>query len=154
MKPTTPPALVTNNFESYKAFDNLELEDAGTILPGAPNSIWQIICHLNYWFEKQLQGLQNNQYNLGLQDHNSWLASPSPKNKEELIEQLSKLINHLREAIAYSRSLTYGDPDLSEKLLVIQDLSNHLSFHVGEVVLIRRISKTYPLASEMSGFLE
>ena len=44
--------------------------------------------------------------------------------------------------------------DSASKLKVIQELTCHLSFHLGEVVLIRRLKGTYPLPHQMKEFLQ
>ena len=36
---------------------------------------------------------------------------------------------------------------------IIQDLTVHLSFHLGEVVLVLRQNGQYPMPSEMNAFL-
>lgn len=49
--------------------------------------------------------------------------------------------------------LDIADPHINQKLKLIQDLSVHLSFHLGEVILMRRMAGTYPLPHQMKDFL-
>jgi hypothetical protein len=44
-------------------------------------------------------------------------------------------------------------PDIQVKLNTIQEITNHLSFHVGEIILIRRQMRNFPLPGEMKKFL-
>jgi len=51
-------------------------------------------------------------------------------------------------------SLYLSDKWLGDKLKIIQDLSVHLSFHLGEIVLIARQKGKYPKPHEMREFLK
>jgi hypothetical protein len=49
--------------------------------------------------------------------------------------------------------MTTKQKDIEQKLKIIQDLSIHLSFHLGEIVLIMRQNGHYPMPNEMKNFL-
>ena len=42
---------------------------------------------------------------------------------------------------------------MKQKLKIVQTLSVHLSFHLGEIVLILRQNGHYPMPHEMQAFL-
>ena len=49
--------------------------------------------------------------------------------------------------------MTTGQKDIEQKLKIVQDLTVHLSFHLGEIILIMRQNGHYPMPSDMKTFL-
>lgn len=51
------------------------------------------------------------------------------------------------------RSLSVEGPFVNEKLAIIQESALHLSFHLGEIIHVRRTNGNYPLPHKMKSFL-
>ncbi|MBK8634751.1 MAG: hypothetical protein IPN72_14765 [Saprospiraceae bacterium] len=49
--------------------------------------------------------------------------------------------------------MTIEQKDIEQKLKIVQDLTVHLSFHLGEIVTIMRQNGHYPMPNEMKSFL-
>jgi len=45
-------------------------------------------------------------------------------------------------------------PQVLAQVLILQEVALHLSFHLGEVVLMRRLQGSYPLPAHMQEFLQ
>src|SRR5690606_27060935 len=131
--------------DTFKVFDNLTTLETGRNLPMAPKTIWQILNHLIVWQDYQLKELQNTENEVEINEQLTWSEEERCDSQEELEETLAKFHNQLeliREEIA---RFDLEDAALHKKLKVVQDLSVHLSFHVGEIILMRRITGNYPL---------
>ncbi|MEO7213587.1 DinB family protein [Mucilaginibacter sp.] len=142
--------IFLNSFETYKVFDNLLVEEADP--KGAPKTIWQILNHLIAWQKYQLEMLKGgDQLNINEQD--TWIAEEHPASQGELENAVAVFYSLIDEVKAEIKAFETEHSNLNQKLTIVQQLSIHLSFHVGEVVLMRRMAGTYPMPHQMSAFL-
>jgi predicted thioredoxin/glutaredoxin len=135
--------LFNNSFDNFKAFDNLNLAEACNLPANAPKSIWQILNHLIIWQSYQLGCLKNADL-IDIDEQETWVNTQAinQDDVDSLVEVFKTQHRQIATAIA---KLNISDPHLQSKLKIIQELSVHLSFHLGEVILMRRIAGTYPL---------
>nr|WP_294950434.1 hypothetical protein [uncultured Mucilaginibacter sp.] len=143
-------SIFLNSFDTYKVFGNLTIhENAPT---GAPKTTWQILNHLIAWQKYQLEMLKGDTP-AALDEHATWIAQKQPENHAQLKDAVSLFYNLIDDIKLEITSFDSDDVNLTEKLTIVQNLSLHLAFHVGEVVLMRRITGNYPMPQEMSAFL-
>ena len=144
--------LFQDAFDTFKVFHNITTEETGCILPQAPKTIWQILNHLISWQEYQI-GLLQSDGQAFLKEDATWINQPGATSQEELQQALLKF-NSQTEQVKYQISkLDANDLSVFTKLKVVQDLSVHLSFHLGEIILMRRMLGTYPWPHQMKEFL-
>lgn len=146
--------LYRNSFDTYKVFDTLKVEAVGRSSLNAPKTIWQILNHLVIWQEHQILQLKGLEGNIGINEQESWIEEEHCESQEALDTTVLTFHNQLTRIKEEVSKIDPDDQRLHWKLKVIQDLSVHLSFHVGEVVLMRRIEGTYPMPDEMKEFLK
>jgi hypothetical protein len=84
----------------------------------------------------------------------TWTGEKAPKNEavlREAVELFKNQLTAIKSQVTCS-SVTQGE--LVNKLSIIQEISLHLSFHLGEVVLMRRMKGSYPMPHQMQAFLQ
>ncbi|MDB5121640.1 MAG: hypothetical protein JWN56_2858 [Sphingobacteriales bacterium] len=144
--------LFQDSFDTFKVFHAITPEEIGCILPQAPKTIWQILNHIIAWQDYQISLLQSVEY-IDLNEDATWTNVLETNSKEELQQAVSRFHGQIQQVKDEASKFDANDPFISTKLKIVQDLSVHLSFHLGEIILIRRMLGTYPLPHEMSEFL-
>jgi hypothetical protein len=145
--------VFTEAFDTFKAFDTLTVADAGVHPFPFPATIWQILNHLIQWQAYQLQLLEGIESIQNIREADTWIREQAPHSAEALEKaatQFKQQIADLQDAIIRWNGTEQID---TAKLKQIQEVSLHLSFHLGEVVLIRRVTGSYPLPHQMKAFL-
>lgn len=141
--------IFQDSFETFKVFETLPYQIYGSTVKGHSKTIWQILNHLVIWQEFQLAQL-NGGVNSNFVESESWMLQMSPKDENEVklkIQEFKKQIGFLK-----SKSKTICTENTSQ-LKVLIESSNHLSFHLSEIILLARLEQKYPQADEMKAFL-
>jgi hypothetical protein len=145
-------AFYANSLDTFKAFENLKVQNLNSEFE-FPATLWQILNHLISWQQWQLEQLTRNGPTDHFDESKSWIDEKLPLNQTMLdhaIELFDRQISEIKEAMA---QLKDNGEACFRQWKIIQDLSLHLSFHLGEVVLMRRLMKDYPLPHQMKEFL-
>lgn len=145
-------SLFADSFDTFKVFDNLNTEQVSLTNNNSPKSVWQILNHLLIWHDHQINQLLGK----GASDINetdTWLADKTIADQHILTESITKLKRQIETVKTIIATFTFDQKDIAEKLKVVQDLTIHLSFHLGEIVLILRQNGHYPMPHEMKAFL-
>jgi uncharacterized damage-inducible protein DinB len=153
MNPIDLNHLFHDSLDTFKAFENLDLKSSGANQESFPGSVWQILNHLIIWQEYQLKILRKQEPETDIHEGDTWIKEKMPPSEEVLqvaVEQFKEQSLAIKAEIA---KLPSTSESLGKQLKTIQDLTLHLSFHLGEVVLIRRIQGSYPLPHQMKAFL-
>ena len=146
--------IFQNAFDSFKVFETIPIEISGILIEGHSKTIWQTLNHLIKWREFQILKLTNIKQNFDFEESASWIVELKPNSPKEgkiKIDEFKSQTVQLQNLVA---NLNVLDLKLEEKLKLIQDSSTHLSFHLGEIILIARQKDKYPKPSEMNEFLK
>ncbi len=139
-------------FDTFKVFENLSISQAGETLENTPKNIWQILNHLIIWQAYQIALIQGKSAKR-ISESETWACNREVEDQNIL----DTAINLFNSQIAFIKNeLTQLIPDieqLSNRMKLFQELGSHLSFHLGEIILIRRQARNYPMPDEMSVFL-
>jgi len=146
-------ALFNSSFDTYKVLDNLTLKDLGMLHSDFPKTIWQILNHLVKWQAFELVRMADPETKETLDEQQTWIEEDAPTGQDTLDNTLALLHDQHVQLANFITALSDDDRYLQQKLKIVQDLSVHLSFHVGELVLMRRLAGTYPLPHQMAQFL-
>lgn len=141
-------------FDTFKAFDNLTLQSSGEDQHEFPTSVWQVLNHLLTWQSYQISCLQGTHPEKHISEVDTWSSERVPTSKailQERVEQFKKQLEAIETEVI---QLPAKEPEVTRKLKIIQELALHLSFHVGEVVLMRRVKGSYPMPHQMKAFLQ
>jgi len=140
-------------FDTFKVFENLTSGIVSQKVTGAPKTLWQILNHLIIWQENQLLLIADNIPEKTISELETWIEAEMPIDQHHIDNAVS-IFNIQIDAIKTMLStLSLEQADIEFKLKKLQDISTHLSFHLGEIVLMRRQCKNYPMPEEMKLFL-
>lgn len=132
----------------YNAMEGLTLEVAGRQVTGSPYTIWQLIKHLNFWQERFSGYLENKNLPPVHKAAHGWPVETKPENAEALKNEIDLFNNSIESA----KSLLFSDTgNLTGKkgsyesgYDVLQAMASHISYHIGEIMVLRRILGDYP----------
>jgi hypothetical protein len=141
-----------DSFDTFKVFDDLKLEQVNEAAPNTPKTVWQILNHLIIWQQDQLNMLNGKTDLLSINETETWNVT-HPEEQRIVDNAVLTFKDQIKSIKAIIASLSTDMPDIQVKLKTIQEITNHLSFHVGEIILIRRQMKNFPLPGEMKKFL-
>lgn len=144
------PSIFSESFETFKVFDDISVSD---FEEDCVSSIWQTLNHLIIWQDFQLNKLNNLKFKLKLEEFESWVIQKLPKSQTELDKVVNKFRKQIDQFKEVLKELSGDEPYVNDKLAIIQESALHLSFHLGEIIYIRRANRNYPLPHEMKSFL-
>jgi uncharacterized damage-inducible protein DinB len=117
----------------------------GTVPPGLPHSIWQLVEHIRLAQDDILDFSRNPAYKEMKWPDDYWPTSPSPPSEAAWKKSLARVRADRRalQTLAADRSIDLtarlphgtGQTVLRELLLV----ADHTAYHVGQIVLIRQL---------------
>jgi hypothetical protein len=154
MNATDSQRLFEQSFDTFKAFDNLTVSSSSAEQQAFPASIWQILQHLLAWQTHQLAQLQGTALGEVFDEKRSWDAARVPPSEAALEVAVTQFKRHLVELRSWASEAKGDAQQFLARGLVLQDVALHLAFHLGEVVLMRRLQGSYPLPAHMQEFLQ
>src|ERR1700730_8875920 len=137
------------------------IEDLSCVLAcsavsGFPHSIWQILRHLNYWMDYELKRIDGHAKPYPQHAVDSWPVEPKPASETEWRGELLLFSKHLQEmwGLAESNSEVLTQPveittpahaqQSNSVHAVLWQTVVHNSYHVGQIVLLRRCLNAWP----------
>jgi uncharacterized damage-inducible protein DinB len=133
------------------AVQGIPVQLASRTLEGCPHSIWQIVSHMSYWMDYELRRISGEDPCYPTHAADSW-PSPSAILAESewkqviahfisSIDQLSALAKADLEFLHREVKPTHAVPGQSSYsvLDVLWQTAAHNSYHVGQIVLLRRM---------------
>lgn len=154
MFPTDSRRLFDQAFDTFKAFDDLTVENSSVEQVAFPTSIWQILHHLLEWQTHQLGQLQGTASADAFDETQSWTVARAPISEAALQAAVKQFKQQLVELRTWASEAQGDASQILTQGLVLQSVALHLSFHLGEVVLMRRLQGSYPLPAHMAAFLQ
>ncbi|WP_055435513.1 hypothetical protein [Lacinutrix algicola] len=145
--------IFQNAFDSFKVFETIPIEISGILIEGHSKTIWQTLNHLIKWREFQILKIADIEKKNDFIESESWITELEPKNPNDWKKKISIFKSQSEQIENQIKNLDLSDLRLEEKLKLIQDSSTHLSFHLGEIILIARQKNKYPQPNEMNEFL-
>lgn len=145
-------SLFSDSFDTFKVFDKLDTRQASLTNNNSPKSIWQILNHLIIWQDYQIKKLCDSDTK-DINEIDTWFTEKNIIDQRLLNDNIAKFEKQVGKVKAELSKMTIEQKDIDLKLKIVQDLTIHLSFHLGEIVLIMRQNGHYPMPSEMKAFL-
>lgn len=126
--------------------EGLTVDIAGKQIENAPYTIWQQICHIQFWQERFIAHLKGESLPRVLKAADGWAETTSPSDEAELNEVIQKLLTGIKEVKQLINNIeTLKHPsNYDSSYNVITSLITHLSYHLGEIMALRRILGDYP----------
>lgn len=154
MIPTDNSRLFEQAFDTFKAFDDLTVASSSLEQQMFPASIWQILQHLLAWQTHQLAQLRGTALAQTFDEKRSWDSERVPPSYAALQAAVTRFKQQLVDLQNHANQLKAEAQEVLEQGLVLQAVALHLSFHLGEVVLMRRLQGSYPWPAQMPEFLQ
>ena len=128
--------------------DGLDWQRAGATPKGAPHSIFQIVNHVIYWQDLLLSGLDRKDVVGPKQAKDGWPGAREP----ETLNEWEDVVERYKEGLAQAhKAVGSADPlssiparEETRRINVLNTLSLHTSYHVGQIALIRRMLGAWP----------
>ncbi|MDH3710478.1 MAG: DinB family protein [Cyclobacteriaceae bacterium] len=131
-----------------RALDGLQWHQAGVEVPQYPHTIWQQLKHLNYWQDRFISRLEGMTVLPAKSSDEGWCFTKAPMDENEFRREVGKLltgINYTAETILSDPAeLSQQKGDYPHGFGVVQAMASHLSYHIGEIVLLRRMMGIWP----------
>lgn len=136
--------------------EDVHCEVAGRQAHNFPHSIWQLVCHMNFWMAYELKRIRGEKPAYPEHASESWPASAVPPSEEEwqstlalfrgLLDELVRLANLPPNTLAGEVDATHPDhtKHSSSVLAVLWQTAVHNSYHIGQVVILRRMLGAWP----------
>jgi uncharacterized damage-inducible protein DinB len=123
---------------------------------GYPHSIWQIVEHMTYWMNYELEKVAGREPHFPEKAIESWPAEPVPAGEEhwqETKQQFSAMPERLAELAEADESvlgravIEVARPDQKRQSTVyalLVQITAHNSYHAGQIALLRRQMDAWP----------
>ena len=131
-------------------------EAAGSVPPGSPHSIWQLLCHMNYWLDYDLRRIRAEAPPYPAHNDESFPSAPGPRGAEEWQEGVARFQQLLADCAALAgsgrdvleREVPPTHPSHTERSSTVEamlwQLVAHNSYHAGQIALLRRALGIWP----------
>ena len=128
--------------------EGLKLDYTGKKILNTPYTIWQCLKHINYWQEKFIRRLKGEDVEADYSWKEGWEEDLNASSQEELnseVRLFSESLDTVRTLLNENPpSLMEPSGKYDSRYLVIQTMASHISYHIGEIVLLRRIFGYWP----------
>lgn len=141
--------------------EDISAEVAARTMAGYPHSIWQIVEHMNYWMNYELDKIAGENPGYPEKAIESWPAHPSGASEgrvadeawqattrsfRDLLSELARLAES--DAAALERTILNSGPPNSPRESTVHaiawQLAAHNSYHAGQIALLRRQFGVWP----------
>ncbi|ELR70348.1 hypothetical protein C900_04033 [Fulvivirga imtechensis AK7] len=126
--------------------EGLKPEIAGKYIEGSPYTIWQQIEHINFWQERYIGHIKGQTLPKISDLEEGWPGEDAPSGKAELDAAISSLaagIAEVRTMLSRGAEIKYPS-NYNSGYDVITSMAMHLSYHLGQIMIMRRILGDYP----------
>ena len=131
-----------------RAFEGLSWRQAGQEVPNSPHTIWQLLGHLNYWQDRFISRIEGMKVLPAKTSDDGWKSESAPEDEMAYRRELGKFltgINYITTTmLPQTDCLNDQKGDYPNGFAVIQTMASHISYHLGEVVLLRRQLGLWP----------
>lgn len=135
------------------ALKGLHWRLAGERPTGVPHSVWQLVNHMIFWQDFVLAYLKGEKPSAPQKDKDSWPDDKFPADESEWDGAVLKFTAGLKEAERESdqnlAEIGFGiGQENTNRADLLGTIVTHNSYHIGQVVLIRRLLEVWPPSTE------
>jgi uncharacterized damage-inducible protein DinB len=122
------------------ALEGVDIETVGRRIDGFPHSIFQIVDHMVFWQDVALARIEGRPYDAGECAADGWCHCAEPESAEEWARRVERLAEGVRALEGHLAQIGEDDAAIRE----IRMVEGHNSYHLGQIVLMRRILGSWP----------
>lgn len=131
--------------QATKALEELSWKEAGVCADRIPHTIFQLLNHMIYWQDWIVRWLDGENPRLPKRASMSWPGDVSPKNGKDWEQAVSAFSNGLEELERRChRENLLAKRGRWSKLQMLQIAVLHNSYHLGQIVFLRRVLGSWP----------
>ena len=142
------------HLDSVACVQGLTVEEAGRTISGYPHSVWHLLWHLNVWMSFELRRIHGERPSYPANAY-TWPTNSLPREEDwaEAVDQFERLIDELvmlaesDPGLLRQRVKGYSEenPDVDPYVgALLWQIVAHNSYHVGQIVLLRRSIGAWP----------
>jgi hypothetical protein len=136
---------VNAHVNPLNTLEDLTVEIAGKEITNSPYTIWQILKHVNYWQVRFISYIKDNFIESPITAEEGWNFPSSPLNEKELKNEVNEFIKSINVVMNLNeQELKSKAQNYKTGYDVLQAMASHISYHFGEIVLLRRIIGNWP----------
>ena len=133
--------------DTERALDGLDWQLAGRAVPGVPYTILQSANHIIFWNGYTLAHLAGQTPRPPEHAADGWPGAAAPASREEwgaFVRAYQASLAALAEAMRARRFTEIQPTRARTRLDVLRAMTNHVSYHVGQIALLRRMLGSWP----------
>ncbi len=136
---------INAHVDPRNAVEALTIEVAGKEVKNSPYTIWQILKHINFWQGRFISYIKEDLTPPSLSAKEGWAFPASPSSEDELQNEIDKFNSSLDEAMSLNKDeLEKKAQQYKTGYDVLQAMASHISYHIGEIVFLRRMLGSWP----------
>ena len=136
--------------------EDLSADLAGRTASGFPHSTWQLLNHMNYWMDYEIQRIAGNPPPYPEHATGSWLPDSAPPTEAAWTTAVTRfrdlidtLIRHAQsDSAALSREVPAAHSQQtgysSSVGAILWQIMAHNSYHIGQIAMLRRCLGVWP----------
>ena len=141
---------------SLACVEDVSFDLAGRHADNFPHSVWQLVSHLNYWMDYELQRIRGENPGYPAHAAESWPIAYAPPNAPEwqktianfkdLLAKLAALAESAQDVLAREVPATHPShaTHSSTLLAVLWQTLVHNSYHLGQIAMLRQSLGAWP----------
>lgn len=132
------------------SLERLPWELAGRQVPGHPHTVWQLVGHLNFWMDYELKRIEGQSLAAPTDEALSWPGAAGPADQAAWDRERGLFGRHLDQLVALADAQASTLARIVHRKLghtveqVLWLLMAHNSYHVGQIVQLRRALGAWP----------
>ncbi|KOS04455.1 MULTISPECIES: DinB family protein [Paenibacillus] len=131
-----------------RALPDIDVELAGKKNAEMPYSIYQLLKHMIYWQQFMLEHLEGRKPQLPGNVMESWPEETGPQSEEAWQAVINEFLQGVDQAVQIAETAQLDDSLAhfpgETKAGLLRNIASHNSYHLGEIVLLRRIYGAWP----------
>lgn len=131
-----------------RALPDIDVELAGRTHEAMPYTIYQLVKHMHYWQNFMLEHVEGRKPQMPANVSESWPVETGPQDEETWKEDIRSFLSGIDQAVSIAETAQLNDPLLyfpgETKGGLLRNIASHNSYHLGEIVLLRRFYGAWP----------
>ncbi|MDP5276607.1 DinB family protein [Chengkuizengella axinellae] len=131
-----------------RALSDIDFDLAGKRIEALPYTIYQLAGHMLYWQRWFLEHLEGEQPQMPKDAMETWPSEHKPADEGAWKKIIEELLLGVDRACDFATTVQLDDPlehwPSESKAGILRNMASHNSYHLGEIVLIRRLFGAWP----------
>ena len=135
--------------------EDLSADLAGRTAGGFPHSTWQLLSHMNYWMDYEIQRIAGHPPPYPEHAAGSWLPDSAPPSEthwtaavarfRDLLETLAGIAQSDPQELSREVEATHPQQAQSSSVrAILWQTTAHNTYHIGQIAMLRRCLDAWP----------